>query len=76
MDRAQEREQLDRDVALKALRSRIEAASMPPDGAQAGMCIDCEQPIEPARIAALRGCCSRCVECAQHHEYRLPGYRT
>lgn len=31
------------------------------------LCIDCEEPIPPARLKALPGCC-RCVDCQEDYE--------
>lgn len=74
VDAAQAREQNDRDVALLAMRERIDAALVPRDASIDGVCIDCDEPIEPKRIKALPNC-SRCIECAKRHEHRLRGYR-
>jgi len=74
MDRAQEREATDRELALAALRERIDASLVPRDPAIDGLCIDCDEPIEPERIRALRGACSRCIACATDHEHRMRGY--
>lgn len=68
IDRAQAREQLDRDLALAAMRERIDASLVPSID---GQCIDCDSEIEPARVAALHGRCSRCITCATRHERRL-----
>lgn len=76
MDRAQEREQEDRDRALQAAQQRIAASFTPRDPAVAGLCLDCDNAIEPARIAALRGACSRCIDCATRYEHHLREYRT
>lgn len=75
MDRAQAREEQDRALALQAAQARIAASFAPRDPSAGTNCLDCEQPIEPARFAALRGCCSRCFQCAERHEHRLRGYR-
>ena len=75
IDRAQAREQRDRDLALAAMRERIDASLTPRDPSIDGLCIDCDQSIDPERIAALRGCCSRCIECAERYEQQLRGYR-
>lgn len=76
MDRAQAREEQDRELALRAAQARIAASFEPRDPAAGTDCLDCAQPIEPARLAALRGCCSRCIQCAERFEHRLRGYRT
>lgn len=69
IDRAQEHEQRDRDGALAAYRARrIAAAFAPVSPIGARDCIDCGAPIEPARLAALRGCTSRCTACAGDYE--------
>lgn len=38
-------------------------------------CIECEQPIEPERWKALRGCTSRCAACAHDYERSVRGAR-
>lgn len=76
IDRAQITEERDREMALQAVRARIESAFSPRDASAAGRCIDCLELIEPERMKALRGCTSRCVACAAAHEHRLKGRRT
>jgi len=71
MDRAQRLDGFDRDVALVNTRARIAAAQLPRDTSVDGICIDCELPIEPARLAALRGTTSRCADCASQFEQRV-----
>ncbi len=71
IDRAQEREQADRDRAIAATLQRIAAAFQPRDLSVLGTCIDCSQPIDPARMEALRGCCARCVRCAAAFELAM-----
>jgi RNA polymerase-binding transcription factor DksA len=73
IDRAQEREQIDRELALNAARARVAASFEPRDASVDGRCIDCGNAIEPGRLAALQGCCSRCIECAQRNEQVLRG---
>ncbi len=68
IDRAQEREQLDRDMALRAAKERIAASFTPRDPRVADFCIECDNPIEPERLAALNRKTSRCAECARAHE--------
>lgn len=75
IDRAQEREQMDRDFALQAVTDRIAASHAPRTGGLDGICIDCDEPIEPARLAALNHKTSRCVSCAHDYELRQRGYR-
>ena len=75
VDHAQAREERDRELALAAMRERIDASLTPRDPSIDGMCIDCDQPIDPARIKALRGCCSRCIDCAKRYEHRIGEYR-
>lgn len=74
IDKAQQAEQRDRDIALHALHLRLAAEFTPRNEAIDRTCIDCAQPIEPERITAMRGC-SRCIDCAQAHELRLRGFR-
>lgn len=64
IDRAQEAEQRHRDEALK--RFRIAQSFMPRDPNIDSMCIDCDKPIEPARLAAVST--SRCIACARAYE--------
>lgn len=75
IDRAQEGEQRDRERALARLQQRLDAARAPHDAAADGACIDCGEPIEPARLRVLCGKTSRCASCAHDHEQRARGYR-
>lgn len=68
IDRAQAREEFDRERALAELQRRIAAAFAPRDPAVADFCIDCGGRIEPARLAALRGSTARCIACAREYE--------
>ena len=68
IDRAQEREQLDRDLALRAAQERIAASFTPRDPSVASFCIDCDGSIEPERLVALNHKTSRCAECARLFE--------
>jgi RNA polymerase-binding transcription factor DksA len=70
MDRAQTLDSFDRDVAVANTQARIAAALSPRDMTLDGICIDCDLPIEPARLAALRGTTSRCADCARQFEQR------
>lgn len=74
IDRAQEREQLDRDLALRAQQERVAASFQPRDPRVASLCIDCDAPIEPERLRALAMKTSRCAACAQIHakQYEVP----
>lgn len=69
IDRAQEREQRDRELALLALRERIDAASRPRDPAVDGRCVECDEAIEPGRLKALP-LTNRCAACAHIAEQR------
>ena len=62
IDRAQEREQLDRSLAL-AMHAWQGRATTPPDGC----CVDCGALIEPARLRAL-GATDVCATCAAARE--------
>lgn len=75
MDRAQAQEAFDRERALAQVQTRIAASLSPRDTRVDGCCIDCEQPIEPARLHAMRHATSRCVACAAEHERHLRGGR-
>lgn len=70
IDQAQAREQLDRDAALQATLARVAVANAPRDARVDATCIDCDQPIEPQRIAVLRKT-SRCASCAHEFERRF-----
>jgi RNA polymerase-binding transcription factor DksA len=70
MDQAQASEERDREFALRMMRLRIAESFRPRSGGVDGQCIDCENPIEPERMRALR-VTSRCSSCAQDHEKRM-----
>lgn len=63
IDIASERIERDLAAALEAHAART-VAQVSSDG----LCIDCGWAIEPARLAALRGCTARCVRCAARFE--------
>jgi RNA polymerase-binding transcription factor DksA len=71
MDRAQTLDGFDREVAMSNVQARIAAANTPRDVSVDGRCIECDLPIEPARLAALRGATSRCADCARQFEQRV-----
>lgn len=75
IDRAQESDAQDRDRAIEAQRQRIAASFASRDHSIDGICIDCDEPIEPKRLTALAGKTSRCASCAADHEHRLKGFR-
>ena len=75
IDAAQDREQLDRDLALHAQAQRVAESHAPRREGIDALCIDCDEPIEPARLAVLAGKTSRCAQCAKDHEQRMRGYR-
>lgn len=75
IERGQEADAEDRQRALAETLRRIEVANAPRNTSIDGICIDCEEPIEPARLAALAHKTSRCASCAADHEHRLKGYR-
>ncbi len=70
IDRANDLAEQGLQHALHAQRKRA-AREWAGQGGQAGMCIDCEEPIDPARLAALPNVC-RCVACqtVREKEYR------
>lgn len=70
IDRAQEREQQDREAALRATLPRVAAAHAPRDPAQDALCLDCGGEIEPLRLKLLPFT-PRCAECAHIEERRL-----
>lgn len=59
-------ERIDRDlaaaIAAQLARGQRDAVSLD------GTCCDCGDAIEPARLAALRGCTIRCAACARMWE--------
>lgn len=75
IDDAQAREQLDRELAIQAQAQRIAESHAPRRADVDALCIDCGDPIEPARLAVLAGKTSRCAQCARDHEHRMRGYR-
>lgn len=75
IDDAQRTEESDRALALEAMRQRIAASFAPRDVGVDGRCIDCDEPIESARIEALGYKTSRCIGCARDYELRMRGYR-
>lgn len=67
IDVATERAERDLAAALSAHATALAAQEASPDG----RCIDCGGAIEPARLAALRGCTVRCAGCAHGFERSL-----
>lgn len=65
VDRAQMREQENRQDALAAQQRRAHPDDAPEESAR--WCIDCGEPIPEARRLAVPGC-SRCVDCQQFAE--------
>lgn len=75
IDSAQEQELQDTERALVAARQKIEASFKPRTDGLDGLCIDCDERIEPQRLAVLAGKTSRCASCAHDFEHRMRGYR-
>ena len=75
IDHAQANEEQDRAMALRLQATRVAASHAPRREGIDERCIECDQPIEPARLAVLAGKTSRCAECARDHEQRMRGYR-
>ncbi|MGS1014098.1 TraR/DksA C4-type zinc finger protein [Rhodanobacter sp. UC4450_H17] len=75
IDRAQESDEQDRARATAQTLQRIADSHAPRNASIDGLCIDCDEPIEPARLAALDHMTSRCASCATDHEHRLKGFR-
>lgn len=71
IDAAQDREAMDRELALNAQRQRTAASFAPRMPGADALCIDCDEPIETARLAVLAGATSRCASCARDYEQRL-----
>lgn len=75
IERGQESEQADRERAISETLRRIAEARAPRNASIDGICIDCDEPIEPARLDALARKTSRCASCAADHEHRMKGFR-
>ena len=75
IDQAQDREQIDRDFALRAHALRVAASFTPRRKGIDLQCIDCEQQIEPERLKVLAGKTSRCAHCAHVYEKKQREYR-
>jgi RNA polymerase-binding transcription factor DksA len=75
IDQAQHAEELDRATALERHHRRVAASFEPRRPGIDGLCIDCDEPIEPERLAVLAGKTSRCASCAHDHERRLRSHR-
>jgi RNA polymerase-binding transcription factor DksA len=70
IDVAQLEEMRMRDEAL-ARQRRIAESFAPRNKSVEGICIDCDQAIDPARLKAIST--ARCIHCAQIFEARLRG---
>lgn|GEM_PF-6125509 len=70
IDPVPEMEQRERDEGVRRVRDRIAESFKPRAPGVAALCIDCDEPIEPERLAALAHKTSRCVSCAQDFEQR------
>lgn len=75
IDRAQAAEARDRDLAIRGTQRRIADSFAARDVSVDGVCIDCGEPIEPARLLALDHRTGRCAHCARDREQRMRGYR-
>lgn len=64
-DEAQRQEQAILNAALAAAQPRGQEPQRIKDGQV--VCIDCGEPIPPARLAAVLGAC-RCAACQEDHE--------
>lgn len=73
MDRTQALEQFDRDVLIAEHRRR-QTARQATQPNTSGLCIDCDEPIEPQRLRLLGECTERCASCAHDAERRDRGY--
>lgn len=67
VDAAQQREEMDRDIALEAQRRRTAEAFAPRDPDAANWCIECDGRIEPERLRVLVST-ARCASCAHDFE--------
>lgn len=68
MDRAQHNDEYFRQQAIQAHFAGSAKSGTKPE---TGECVDCGEPIEPARLAAMPKAL-RCVDCQSRHE-RLHG---
>lgn len=75
IDQAQDREQVDRDFALRAHQLRVAASFQPRRKGIDSQCIDCDNPIEEERLKALAGKTSRCAHCARVREKKEKEFR-
>lgn len=67
VDRAQTNETLDRQ---RAVQIELAASGQYLDAAAHGLCIACEDPIEPERLRVLGEHTARCASCAQDYDAR------
>ena len=68
-DMAAELQQQDREGALRVALRAAHSREAPLVIAGERCCLDCEEPIEPERLAANPGA-ARCVFCQRKHERR------
>lgn len=71
IDPVPELEQRERDEGVQRVRDRIAESFRPRAFGVDAVCIDCDELIEPGRLAALAHKTSRCASCAQDFERRL-----
>jgi len=64
-------ERIDRDLAA-AIAAQLARSDGEPVSID-GLCVDCGDAIEPARLHALRHCTVRCAACARQFEDALRG---
>ncbi len=69
IDQATEHIEKEQAAALRAHHARVEASFVARDPAVEGLCIDCGEVIEAARLRVLRKT-SRCADCAHIFEQR------
>ena len=67
VDRAQAREEQDRELALRAHNARVAQA------AGSGVCLDCKEPIDKRRLAA-NPAAIRCSDCQCDEDKRMSRY--
>lgn len=63
-DQASEREDIDRELAIKATLNRIESSRLAPTG----FCHNCQEPLRPAQLF-----CD--ADCSADHELRMRAKR-
>lgn len=75
IDPVPELEERERQAGVQRVRDRITESFRPRAPGTDALCIGCDEPIDPERLAALDHKTSRCASCAADYEHRMKGYR-